>query len=349
VRITWDTSVGTGIEYQVYRDDEPASSWLTATTYDDLDAAAPETVVSRCGGLSSQKCFRRREEIQYVYHDYKVKARTTCGESDFSASDTGYRGVEEEVDSDSKVREETLPVSDVTPLSDLAIRLTSFEEPIDPATVWAHAEWDGWYLEGAIWRPTVPEDNSDGWVVLTPAEPWPAGATVTLTVGAMTVSGIEMELITREFQIGAEKEDAVVPEEPGIVAMTEDADVPTLHADVISPAYRIGPDEVFEQAVPFWIPVPADADLNTLEIYYFSEAEEHRGWYLGENVIGWMVPDSRRLVEQDGQLFLEIEVNHSGILQLADSESVKVRADIGIFLALAAALGIKLASRRRKR
>ena len=62
-----------------------------------------------------------------------------------------------------------------------------------------------------------------------------------------------------------------------------------------------------------------------------------------------MAPDSRAVVEENGQLFIEIQVNHAGIVQLADAQSVKVLADAGVFLAFAALLGMKFARRNRKK
>jgi len=338
VQVTWNAVSGAD-QYQVYRDSTAVSGWQSGLSYDDTGAQAPVvTPASGCGG---------KETITYKYHNYRVKAKNSCGESDFSAANSGHRGASKALDPDLKIHEEAFPASAADPLSELALRLTS-AEPIDPATVWARAEGDGWCEEGGLWRPTVPDDDSDGWVVVAPAAPWPAGGTVLLTAGALTVTGAEVGPVSRAFQLGEEKE-GLAPAEPTIAELAGDADLPVLLADVLSPAYRIGPDRVFEEAAPFWIPVPEGADPNTLEIYYFSEAEEHRGWYRGENVLGWMAPDSRAVVEENGQLFIEIQVNHAGIVQLADAQSVKVLADAGVFLAFAALLGMKFARRNRKK
>lgn len=338
VRVTWSPVSGAE-QYRVFRDGTAIGDWQSEALYDDTGAQAPNvTPASGCGG---------QETVTYKYHTYTVKARNTCGESNLSASNSGYRRNAKALDADLKIYEEALPFSNATPFSELAIRLTS-AEAVDPATVWARVEGDGWYEEGGTWRPTAPGDDSDGWVVFAPGALWPADETVILTGGALTATGVEVGPVSREFLIGEEKE-STAPAEPAIAEMTDSSGLPVLLADVLSPAYRIGPEGVFDQPVPFWIPVPEGADPNTLEIYYFSEAQEHRGWYRGENVLGWMTPDSRAVVEEDGQLFIEIQVNHSGIVQLADARSVKVLADAGVFLAFAALLGMRFARRNRRK
>ena len=68
------------------------------------------------------------------------------------------------------------------------------------------------------------------------------------------------------------------------------------------------------------------AILDDLDIYYYSESPEHEGWYRGERVIGWLVPDSMEVVEEDGQVYFEFEVNHSGVMQLGRDVSAKLGA-----------------------
>ncbi|MEA3365163.1 MAG: chitobiase/beta-hexosaminidase C-terminal domain-containing protein [Candidatus Hydrogenedentes bacterium] len=340
VVITWN-AVADATEYQVYRDGTEIGDPRSQTSYSDFGADAPTIIEGR-------GCFAK-DTITYNKHTYTVTASNVCGESEPSTGDTGWRGAPEmSLDVDFKVTDEALPAADITPLSELAVRLTA-TEPIDPVTVWARAEGDGWFDDAGFWRPTAPDDGRDGWVVFVPKAPWPANEVVTVTVGAFTESGVEVGAVSREFHIGSEDSAASYSSGPVIVEMSGDGDVPELTANVLSPPYRIGPDGVFDQPIPFWIPLPEGADVNALEIYYFSEAEEHRGWYLGENVIGWMVPDSRTVVEQDGQYFLEIQVNHSGIVQLADAQTVKVRADVSMFLGFAVLLGMRFVRRRQKK
>jgi hypothetical protein len=122
--------------------------------------------------------------------------------------------------------------------------------------------------------------------------------------------------VTEKFQVGAEKNIVEGLEPPHVVEDAAIEALPELLAGKASAVYRIGPTGVFEQPVSVLMPVPEGKNPDELDIYYFSESERHRGWYLGENVMGWMVPDSQVVVEKDGHVYIQIQVNHSGVLQL---------------------------------
>jgi hypothetical protein len=94
---------------------------------------------------------------------------------------------------------------------------------------------------------------------------------------------------------------------------------------------------VFTHAVAVQIPVPSGLNPDDLEIYYYSESSAHAGWFRGDNVIGWMAPESRRAAVVDGQTCIEIQVNHSGVLQLG--QAVKVRLGSATPLELSASGG----------
>ena len=102
-----------------------------------------------------------------------------------------------------------------------------------------------YYSEQAVWR-AIGESLSDGWVVHEPAELLPQGEVVTMTVGASTIDGVELEPVTVEFQVG----EGTGFEEPGEVAVFEDARIeslPKILATAASPVYRIGPSGVFDE------------------------------------------------------------------------------------------------------
>jgi len=227
-----------------------------------------------------------------------------------------------------EVFEETLPLSlaaspngAVAPTAKLAVRLNT-GQVIDPATVWAVVQSETYYSEQAVWR-AIGESLSDGWVVHEPAELLPQGEVVTMTVGASTIDGVELEPVTVEFQVG----EGTGFEEPGEVAVFEDARIeslPKILATAASPVYRIGPSRVFDEPQTIQIPVPEGMDANSLEIYYFSESQLHYGWYRGENVVGWLVPGSRHTVVEDDVQYIEIQINHAGLLQLGKPGEVEL-------------------------
>lgn len=49
---------------------------------------------------------------------------------------------------------------------------------------------------------------------------------------------------------------------------------------------------------------------------------------------------------EGGQVFIEIQVNHSGVVQLADCRTGQAAADMGVFLGLACILGALRLKRR---
>jgi hypothetical protein len=118
-----------------------------------------------------------------------------------------------------------------------------------------------------------------------------------------------------------------------------------------SKLFRIEPSGIYDEPVTLQVPVDPGVDVDTIGIWYMSEAAESAGWYLGENVEGWMVPGSMRAVEEDGAVYLEFQVNFSGVFQLAETQDIALgavplieidlRGSTGISIALGA-LGISL-------
>lgn len=205
-----------------------------------------------------------------------------------------------------------LPASTVLASSRLAIRLSA-SEGVDPATVWAALTLPGNTLSGGVWLPVTAGDNTDGWVLYVPAEPLPAGETVTLTVGALSLTGAIVGPVSRDFVVTVEKSAG------DTTALREDASIAALPAVVTgtkSAVYRIGPAGVFDAPVTVQIPVAGDTDASAVEVFYYSESAEHTGWYRGGNVAGWLVPNSMKTVDVGGQKYVEIQVNHSGVVQI---------------------------------
>jgi hypothetical protein len=231
---------------------------------------------------------------------------------------------------DEKIAETAIPLSvqesapgagGVLPGGTLAIRLST-TEPVDPASVWAIVEaHNGAFASDGVWRAAVAGDDRDGWVVFTPKSPLPAGEVVTMSVGAVTAGGTILEPISADFLVLSGNEspaaEPLLNEEPGT------APLPDLLAAPKSAVYRIVPAGVYAQPVAIQIPVPSGTNPEDLEVYYYSESVAHMGWYRGGNVAGWLAPDGRRTVTVDGQACLEIQVNHSGVVQVG--QAVKLR------------------------
>jgi len=137
--------------------------------------------------------------------------------------------------------------------------------------------------------------------------------------------------VVQIFNVEAENRAS---ESSGLVEDVTVEALPSLIAAGAASVYRVGPAGVYAAPVTIQIPVPAEQAADQLAIYYYSEAASHTGWYPAENVVGWLVPGSRQVVEKDGQAFIEIQVNHSGVLQLGLSPKAKLGSatfvDVGV-------------------
>jgi hypothetical protein len=205
----------------------------------------------------------------------------------------------------------------------LALRLSS-DEAIDPESVWAYLESGNWSAEGGQWRVTDPNDGRDGWVVFVPEGPLPSGGPVTMVASALTVRGEEVGPAVKEFWVEQNASGAYDGAGQQVVEETGIEPLPEILAASVSPVYRLGPPGVFMEAVVVQIPVPAGMDPAELGVWYFSESARHCGWYPGDRVQGWIAPESLGVVEEDGELYVQFEVNHSGVMQLGRRIPVNV-------------------------
>ena len=230
---------------------------------------------------------------------------------------------------DTKVAESALPLSvlaapgkTVSPNGALALRLMA-DAPIDPGSVWADVSGAPGASVAVTWRPTAPEDGRDGWAVVAPLAPLPAYSAVRVVAGALTVHGERVGPVSHSYRVGA-RSDAAKSADPRLVMADGLPLLPAILGRGVSPAYRIGPEGVFLEPVPLQIPVPQGVDPGGVDLYYFSESLRHHGWHAADNVKGWLVPGSRRTVTVNAQTFIEVEVNHSGIVQLGQGPQVQL-------------------------
>lgn len=305
VRITWPVVTGaTG--YRVFRsitDDagtaEALTGWLTATSYDDTTARLQSS--SGCSGGSG---------VGIMYY-YWVQARNICGESAWSASDSGYRGT----GGKARIYERVLPSTlradgtrEAFPASLLAIRLRG-HDVLDPATLWARLDWPGGSSETVDWAPASFDDATDGWAVYRPTVPWNVGDVVTMTTGIATVAGVSLVPVTFAFTIvddaDAKRDVLWQPadedlaeaglgvlqtraDERAFLEWAQDAANATLQG-AMSETYRIEPDGVFDAPQWIWIPLPEHTSVQNVIPYYYYNDSLGGGWYRGDRVDGWMI------------------------------------------------------------
>ena len=87
------------------------------------------------------------------------------------------------------------------------------------------------------------------------------------------------------------------------------------------PLYTLQPESVYDKPQRVWLPLPADADPNTIDIYYYHPNGENRGWYPAQNVLGWLLPNSALAQDIDGTSYLGLLVRHAAIVHIGEPRS----------------------------
>jgi len=224
----------------------------------------------------------------------------------------------------------------------LAVRLRS-DAAIDPASIWGPVPN---YTENeatAEWQPVAEGDMRDIWVIFRPQDTWYLDEVISLTVGARTVAGEQVEPVTYEFQTESVEEywarvaDPVEPmwqpeydqdfDADGLDLAAESNDTAVVTTadgqtdagpleDGIEEPYVIGPEQVYDVPQRVWLPVPRNVNPTAVRLYYYHATGQDRGWYPAENVEGWLVPDSYLELDLENVTYLGFLVRHAGIVQL---------------------------------
>ncbi|MCC6142718.1 MAG: carboxypeptidase regulatory-like domain-containing protein [Candidatus Hydrogenedentes bacterium] len=324
VVVTWNAAPGAN-EYRVFRSETnnsatavAVSEWITVTTFEDFSAPAPE----KHGGTGFG-CPMGDDSANGATRYYFVQSRNACGSSEFGLGDSGFRGTPV---GEKTTYERVLPGYDVAenafvlPLdAPLFLRLRS-EADIDPASVWGIVETDGLSTDALEWMPVREGVANDGWVRYVPAGLWTPGAEIVMTAGATTVTGEAVGPLTYIFTAESQEAYETRAAEGKAAGVSAEAvaagAVPAL-PDGVGDVINVGPAAAYE--TPQWIllPVPAGADVASLEVYYYQRTLNGGAWYLGANVGGWMVPETLEVRTLDGGTYLRVQVTHGGLVQLA--------------------------------
>ena len=220
--------------------------------------------------------------------------------------------------------------------SALAVRLRT-EAPIDADSIYGTITSAFGTAGSLVWQPAGGADN-DGWVVCRPETPWAFGDTITLTAGAATVTGGAVGPLAYVFQVESEDEYAArmdhrrsalwqpVPDKDyqagnartvpaAHIWMEDDAAVRAGGAGAV---YAIESGLVFDVPRQVWLPVPEGLRAEDAMVYYRFGAGEHAAWVPGDQVAGWLVPDSLEALEIDGVTWLGFAVNHDATVRIAE-------------------------------
>lgn len=214
------------------------------------------------------------------------------------------------------------PGSVVSPKSRLAIRVIA-DEVVDPQSVWAEVMSKTGQERAGVWRPIEKSGGREGWIVFTPTKGLPAGADVTMTAGARTVSGKTLGPVQAHYRVGLRAKGLPPDAEPRLVEYSGAEPLPHVLGAPISRMYRIVPDGVYDAPVLVQIPITGEAAPKKVTVYYYAESGQRRGWSAGTDVHGWIAQGKQRIVDKDGQRFLEFRVNHSGVVQLGKTGEIR--------------------------
>jgi hypothetical protein len=196
----------------------------------------------------------------------------------------------------------------------IAVRINAHSDVVGDS-VWMYVEGDkGYAASGGKWRPTVPGDYPDGWAIFSPPTPFNHGERIRVTAGARLADGTEFGPLSFVFQVSADVEYETEP--PYLRELGAVQPMKKTLATPISSAYQAGPQGVFDNGFSIQIPLPDGYNVGDVEIYYLSTSERHPHWYPFSGVEGLEVPESRKIIKVDGTEYIEVQINHSAILQL---------------------------------
>jgi hypothetical protein len=302
VTLAWDAVEGAS-SYNVYRgttdiagDATLLASSVEATYVDTLDA-----LVGDDGG-----CFGGGSEAVSQEFYYWVSAQNDCDESAVSAPVTFTQSAEKGL-APGRVYEKALPSLALdedtrlaAPGSDLALRLRS-KEGIDTETVWSSLSVDGAVIDGNAWLAAgAGEKLDDIWVVQYLSGDAALGSEVVLTVGAETISGAVVGPVSMTFLVEEDASPVILPE----------------LQDSLAPAQTIAPISPYDGATEVVLSLAGIDEGQTLQLYYLFDDGISATWYPAEAIDGWLVPDSLRIEDRDGEESLVFEVLHGAIVQV---------------------------------
>lgn len=309
VTVSW-SAVSGAQEYEVYRNTRNQSSGASllgrtsATRFDDTTAAAPETI-------TGMGCPAPPPTIRETRYYYWVRTVFDCGTSEFSSSDQGYRG-EDGVAKSQEVFVPVLPNEPfqngaiiVGPQSTLSLRVRS-SGVLDHTRAWAtvHLARDQAYQ--IHWQAVA---LNDGWVVITPEEPWLGGQEIVAQAGAPRLDGSAAQ--SPPFVFYVDNETAPNNTSPAVVQVGGEH-VFTTPAD----SYLLQPVQPYTTPQTVLIPCESSPSDGLTPWLWIPET---RAWHPGTDVAGWLQRDSLKTVYRDGQSYLQFRIFHGGRIGLRSS------------------------------
>jgi hypothetical protein len=241
----------------------------------------------------------------------------------------------------------------------LAVRLRAVEG-IDPDSVWGSITVDGVLIEGAGWAPLNAE-GTDGWALF-PSDPaWTPGTEVSVIAGAHTLAGAVVGPFSFDFTIAEATEEAGAL--PAAIAAEKAGEAAVLGAiadlgpwsESVDAAYVVTPQAPYAAPAWVWLPIAQDIDPATARVVYLLSQEDPE-WVDAASVDGLLSGADFVVVEDGGQAYLGVQVNHGGVLGVVASEAQQAASPLlidpsipvkrGNWLLLLVAVAVLLVARR---
>lgn len=170
----------------------------------------------------------------------------------------------------------------------IAVRLRNFAG-LDLQQLWAELKPE--YAPDAVdfdWQPAMSDFQAkDVWILFRPADAWFLNDLLEVTVGGETRNGVDVEssdyTVSVTDKLYGTGETIPQPEELAGQGVTVHAmTVPTEDGDPVT-AYKIGPDEVFDQPKLVWLPINS-----ATKVMYYKVSAPNDGWHEASDVVGFL-------------------------------------------------------------
>ncbi len=351
VQLTWLPVFGAQ-SYVVMRNtvnDPSTASFLAVTIlplYSDFSARGASYASAGGGGCSGGS----GQSLNFTQYYYWVRAQNICGQSDFTAAESGWRG-KNEMSVKSQTIIDALPTATNNTTSEVALRLSA-DAAINPESIIADVDDGEIEIANVEWKPFADTD-SEGWVIVTFARSLAAGETVTLNSSALTVDGTNVGPVAHTFGAAPLNDVAATPAAAKSGALVSVAEVNVSNIpdfiESMGPRYQVSPALSFDAPQHIEIPVPDGVEPSEMVPHLYVEGA---GWVPAASVGGWIVPGSLAVEIENGVPCVTFDATFGGLVQLGYA-SILLPPDPSNWaggvptLIAALALGL-LAAKRRK-
>ncbi|NUM56946.1 MAG: hypothetical protein HUU46_25230 [Candidatus Hydrogenedentes bacterium] len=292
---------------------DPGTGTVIAVTvlpfYSDFSAQGPSFVSTGgggCGGTTGQS-------LRYTEYYYWVRAQNICGQSAYTAAESGWRGKSGDA-AKAGVTPDALPASVDETTTQFALRLSGGSD-ILPESIDGSVDSESIAIDSIEWRPAA-DSNAEGWAIVTLSSPLAADVSITIRVSARNSNG---ETVDATHTFACDGPLDVAPESTNAKSADEIVVVQAVAPGVPDFVASMGPRYAVSPALPFAspqrvaIPVPDGVEPGEMAPHLYVAGA---GWCPAPFVDGWVVPGSLSVADVDGVSCVTFDANYGGLVQL---------------------------------